>query len=48
MKKYGFIGAGNMGGALCKACAKTIAPENIYVADHFKEKAEELFQIKEG
>lgn len=42
MKTYGFIGCGNMGGALCKACAKTIDPKNIYVADHFKEKAEEF------
>lgn len=42
MKKYGFIGAGNMGGALCKACAKTIAPENIYISDHCVEKAGEL------
>lgn len=42
MKKFGFIGAGNMGGALCKACAKTIEPKNIYIADHFADKAKEL------
>ena len=39
---YGFIGAGNMGGALAKAVAKSVAPEAITLADAFKEKAEEL------
>lgn len=42
MKKFGFIGAGNMGGALCKACAKSIEPKNIFIADFFAEKAKEL------
>jgi len=39
MTKFGFIGAGNMGGALCKACAQTIDPKNIYVADFLADKA---------
>lgn len=42
MKTYGFIGCGNMGGALCKACAKTIDPEHIFIANHSAEKAQEL------
>ncbi len=45
MKKLGFIGAGNMGGALLDACAKKISGEEIIVTDpdaarvtHFSEK----------
>ena len=30
---FGFIGAGNMGGALARAVAKSVAPENIYIYD---------------
>ncbi|MBQ8404025.1 MAG: pyrroline-5-carboxylate reductase [Clostridia bacterium] len=37
--KIGFIGAGNMGGALAKAAAKTAAPANIMIADKFEDKA---------
>ena len=39
---FGFIGAGNMGGALAKAVAKSVAAENITLSDAFREKAEEL------
>lgn len=39
---FGFIGAGNMGGALARAVAKSVAPAEITLADAFKEKAEEL------
>lgn len=39
---FGFIGAGNMGGALARAVAKTVAPENITLSDACKEKAEGL------
>ena len=39
---FGFIGAGNMGGALAKAVAKSVAPENITLSDAFQEKAEDL------
>ncbi len=39
---FGFIGAGNMGGALAKAAAKAMAPENITLADQMTEKAEAL------
>ena len=39
---FGFIGAGNMGGALAKAAAKAMAPENITLADQLTEKAEAL------
>ena len=33
MKKYeaGFIGAGNMGGALAKAACRTVGPEKVAV-----------------
>lgn len=42
MKMFGFIGAGNMGGALAKAAAKAMAPENIVLADQLAEKAAAL------
>lgn len=41
-KTFGFIGAGNMGGALAKAAAKAVAPENITLADQLTAKAEAL------
>ena len=40
--KVGFIGCGNMGGALIKAAANSIEPKNIYVYDRCCEKAEKL------
>lgn len=46
LKKFGFIGAGNMGGALCKAVSKST--KEIYTADHFTEKAEALAEITGG
>ncbi len=42
MKKIGFIGCGNMGGALVSAAAKVVSGEDIYLCDTFAEKAEEL------
>ena len=33
MKTIGFIGCGNMGAALARAVAKTVAAENILLAD---------------
>ncbi len=38
----GFIGTGNMGGALARAAAKSIPVQNIYLYDVFQEKAEAL------
>ena len=38
----GFIGTGNMGGALAKAAAKAIHSQEIYLFDKCTEKAEEL------
>lgn len=35
----GFIGTGNMGGALAKAAARSIGGEKIVLADHSAEKA---------
>ena len=44
MAKYtlGFIGCGNMGGALVRACAKTVGGNNIAVCDYDKSKAEKF------
>lgn len=38
----GFIGTGNMGGALARAAAKAIPAKDIYLYDRFAEKAEAL------
>ena len=38
----GFIGSGNMGGALATAVAKSIDPKGIAVSDHNNKKAEDL------
>lgn len=43
---FGFIGAGNMGGALCKAVSKST--NEILTADHFTEKAEALANLTGG
>lgn len=40
MYTFGFIGTGNMGGALAKAASKST--KNLLLADHFPEKAEAL------
>lgn len=40
--QLGFIGCGNMGGALVRAAAKSVAPSQIAVCDFFKQKADEL------
>ena len=37
--KIGFIGCGNMGGALCSAAAKAVGGENIYASDFISENA---------
>lgn len=42
MLKIGFIGCGNMGGALIKAAAKAGYADTIYICDHFAEKTEAL------
>lgn len=38
MKKIGFIGAGNMGGALIEAVCKKIGGENVIICDNLPEK----------
>ena len=38
----GFIGCGNMGGALCSVAAKALGGERIYASDFIQEKAEKL------
>ena len=40
--KYGFIGTGNMGGALVTACAKAVEPEGILLSNRSPEKARAL------
>lgn len=39
---YGFIGTGNMGGALARALAKTVPPTDIYLNNRTPAKAESL------
>ena len=40
---YGFIGTGNMGGALARAAAKTVeVPDSIVLANRSPEKAAKL------
>ena len=40
--KIGFIGCGNMGGALIKAASKSIEPQSILIYDRDIKKAQEL------
>ena len=42
MNTFGFIGTGNMGGALARATTKSVNPSNVYLADAFAEKAAAL------
>lgn len=42
MLTAGFIGCGNMGGALASAAAKAIGGKNIFLSDFIEEKAERL------
>ena len=42
MNTFGFIGCGNMGGALASAIAKTVAGEQIVLCDASVEKAQAL------
>ena len=42
MAMFGFIGVGNMGGALASAVCKKVDPAEVMLADHFAEKAEAL------
>ena len=39
---FGFIGTGNMGGALAKAAVKTMGPDTVYLANKTAAKAEAL------
>ena len=41
-KTYGFIGTGNMGGALARAVAKTADPVSIVLSNRTMEKAKIL------
>ena len=42
MYKFGFIGTGNMGGAIAEAVARSESPKNIIVSNRTREKAEIL------
>lgn len=42
MSKIGFIGTGNMGGALIEAACKGIEPSGVLIADYLPEKAKAL------
>ena len=39
---YGFIGTGNMGGALARSCAKAVKPKNLLLSNRTREKAQAL------
>ena len=39
---YGFIGTGNMGGALARAAAKAVAPADVFLYNRTMEKAEKV------
>ena len=43
-RTFGFIGTGNMGGALARAVAKSVLPTNITLSDAAPEKASALAQ----
>lgn len=40
--KYGFIGSGNMGGALATAVCKAVNPSDVYISNRTKAKADAL------
>ena len=46
--KIGFIGAGNMGGALAKAVRKSLPDCALYISDMSTEKAAELSAVLNG
>ncbi len=49
MSIFGFIGCGNMGGALCRAVGSTgIKGDRLLLSDHSRNKAEELAAATDG
>ena len=42
MATFGFIGVGNMGGALARAACKTLSPDQVFLANRTAEKARAL------
>ena len=48
MSKIGFIGCGNMGGALAVAVSKAVAGEQIVLCDAMQSKAESLAKVCKG
>ena len=40
--RYGFIGCGNMGGAVARAVCRGVGPENVVLANRTQAKAEAL------
>ena len=48
MKKLGFIGTGNMGGALVLAAAKSNSENEILLSDKIREKADALAEKTGG
>lgn len=42
IKTIGFLGCGNMGGAIARAVCKAAAPQNVYLANRTAAKAEAL------
>ena len=42
MATYGFIGTGNMGGALARAVCRTVSPDQVFLTNRTAEKAQAL------
>ena len=47
MKTIGFLGCGNMGGAIARAVCKATEPENVFLANRTAAKAEALARSEE-
>ena len=45
IKTIGFLGCGNMGGAIARAVCKAADPQNVYLANRTASKAEKLAAI---
>ena len=48
MNTFGFIGTGNMGGALARACAQAVFNEKLLLSDSYAPVAEKLAQELEA
>ena len=42
---FGFIGTGNMGGALARAAARAMAPEAVFLSDREEDRAQAVLLL---